>query len=411
MPARNIMKMKRELHAKAAEARALIDAAEQRADKALTSEEQTKVQDILNECDRREQEIKTEERLQAIDAGSTRNDPENPEGNKNEIREMGEFVQEIVFNPSSSRLATRESRTVTAGSGSSMGFLIPDQPLKSLKEFVAQASIFRPRALVLPAGDPPDGAVPLVGLDQSGALGVYSGLVMRWLGDEIGVRQNAGDPRARMIKVEPQEVSGYVDVSEKALRNSALIGEMISRLLRNATVGFEDRAFLRGDGNAKPLGVIGHPSAITVRRGAPNTITYQDVVNMSASRLYEGEYVWITSQTTLPQLKTMVDAAGNLIWSSSAREGEPNRLDGIPVIVNSRSPVLGREGDLILVNLSYYAIKDGSPMAMFYDPYTQKVNGIVRIYCFWNVDGQPMLTSPLLQEDGESQVSPFVQLV
>ena len=120
--------------------------------------------------------------------------------------------------------------------------------------------------------------------------------------------------------------------------------------------------------------------------------------------------MWITSQTTLPQLMTMHDADNHLIWQPNAREGAPGTLLGIPVLFNDQSPVLGSLGDLALVDLGYYAIKDGSSLAIFMDPYTQKVNGVTRIYAFWNVDGQPMLTTPMMLRDGVSTVSPFVIL-
>ena len=83
---------------------------------------------------------------------------------------------------------------------------------------------------------------------------------------------------------------------------------------------------------------------------------------------------------------------------------------GSPLLINDLNPALGTEGDLALVDLKYYYIKDGSPLAIFIDPYSQKVNGTSRIYAFWNVDGQPMLTSPITQRNGTSKVSPFVVL-
>lgn len=407
MPAKDINKLKRERAAKAAEVRAILDAAEARDAKQTTPEEETRIAEMLTEIDRRTAEIETEERLQDIEKGTS-----TPQTSKLDERSFGEFLQEVRFNPNSNDLQVREvkgeTRDMTAGNGPSAGFLIPTQHDNTIREVTPQQAIFRPRAMVLPAGDSPDAAMDLIALDQSGTLGVYSGVVVRWL-RENAARQDAGDPRLRTIKLEPQEVSGYIDVSDKLLRNAPVAGALVQKLLRGAIIAAEETAFYRGDGVGKPLGIVGHPATVTIPRAVANQIGYLDLVNM-LSRQMSDNAIFIANRTILPQLMTIQDPGGRYIWQPNAVEGQPKMLLGSTLLYNQRSPVLGVEGDLALVDLDSYCIKDGSSLAIFIDPYTQKVNGVTRIYAFWNVDGQPMMNTPMLQEDGVTTVSPNVVL-
>ena len=402
MPTKDINKMKRERQEKIEQVRSILDSAEKREEKRTSPEEESKISDLMSEIDRRSSDIEREEKLQALELrdASFKDEPDDFD-----TRSFGEFVQEVRFNSNSSAL---NQRSLTMSDGPSAGFLVPEQHNNTIREVTPQQAIIRPRAMVIPAGSPPDSAINLISLDQSGALGVYSGVVVRWLA-ENAQRQDAGDPSFRNIKLEPQEVSGYINVSDKLLRNSAAVGPYVQKLLRGAIIGSEDFVCYRGDGVGKPMGIIGHPSAITIDRAAGNAVVYADIVNMMARNMGDNP-VFIASRTVLPQLMTMTDPGGNLIWQRSAREGEPSTLLGYPLLINKRSPVLGSEGDLSLVDLDYYAIKDGSSLAIAIDPYTQKINGLTRIYAIWNVDGQPMMTTPILEEDGVTTSSPFVVL-
>ncbi|HUW32834.1 MAG TPA: phage major capsid protein, partial [Planctomycetota bacterium] len=154
-----------------------------------------------------------------------------------------------------------------------------------------------------------------------------------------------------------------------------------------------------------------HPASINVARAGAGAIAYVDVVNMFAVALMGGgRQIWIGSQTILPQLMQMVTPLGQLVWQPSAREGMPMSLLGIPLVLNARSPVLGAQGDLILADLNYYLIKDGSPLVIAASEHPRFTRNQTIIKGFWNVDGQPWLNSPLLLEDGVTQVSPFVVL-
>ena len=368
-----------------------------------------------------DRKIKEAQEIQNARVGNTPADAlaaaQAPQGNPapEGFRGFGDFLQAVRFNPAHSALEYRErvidseKRVMSMGVGAAGGFIVPEQFRETLLKIEPQAAIFRPRAQVIPAGSPPDSAITMPALDQSGVKGVYSGVTVNWIA-EAGDKP-VTEPSLLEVKLEPCEVAAHVVVTDKLLRNSAAAGALISSLLRKAIIAAEDVAFLRGTGVGQPAGVIGHGSTINIARAGAGLIAYADIVNMFASFMFGGQPVWIGSQSILPQLMALADVGNHIIWQPNARDGAPGSLMGFPLILNARSPVLGAQGDLILVDLDYYLIKDGSGIAVdMSDGYYFKNNKTI-IKAWWNVDGQPWMTTPLLLEDGASTVSPFVVLL
>ena len=125
-----------------------------------------------------------------------------------------------------------------------------------------------------------------------------------------------------------------------------------------------------------------------------------------------GGAVWIANQTVLPQIINLVDAAGNSIYiQGDITKSIPSTLFGIPIIFNGRTPTLGNKGDLMLCDLSYYLIKDGSGPYFASSEHVYFTTNKTVVKMFTMVDGAPWVKSTLLLEDGSTTVSPFVVLV
>ena len=357
---------------------------------------------------------KRKQMFESINIQPRKADPTPAPEQQEQFRDFGEFLQTVKYNPHDQALRAKEmsdktqKRFMNMGFGANGGFIVPEQFSNQIKMVDDQSAIFRPRAQVIPAGDPPDAAITIPALDQGGANGVYAGVQVTWIAE--GAQKPETEPAFREIRLEPNEVAAHVVVTDKLLRNSAAAGALVSSLLRKAIIAAEEDAFLSGNGAGQPLGIIGHPAAIQVARTGAGAIAYTDVVNMFARAKFGGRLAWIGSQTCLPQLMTMVDAGQNLVWQPNAREGAPGTLLGIPFLLNDQSPILGAEGDLILVDLNYYLIKDGSGISISMSEHPLFTQNRTIIKAFWNVDGQPWLSTPLLARDGVSTVSPFVVL-
>ena len=305
-----------------------------------------------------------------------------------------------------------EQREQSFGVGAEGGFAIPNQFRPELMQVGIQNAIVRPRARVIPAGSPPDSSVTMPALNQTSSP--YGGVTVSWI-DE-GETKPETSFTLKEITLTPHEVAAHTIVTDKLLRNWAAADSVLTSLFRAAMVGAEDYAFLRGTGVGQPLGVINAPATKTVARGTASTIVYADLrgmINELIDNNDGAQPVFIASPKTKTQLMAIVDpgTAGTLIWQFDARTGMPGTLMGYPLVFNARSPGLGNTGDLMLVDLSYYLIKDGSGPFVDASPHVYFTTNKTVFKCFWNVDGQPWLDAPMaLEGDTTHTVSPFVVL-
>lgn len=326
-----------------------------------------------------------------------------PEAPK-EFENIGEFLAAARFNPGDQRL--QAASDMSTGSGSQGGFALPKQFIPTLRSVTPQEAVIRPRATVIPAGDPPDGEVSMPALDQSSVNSV-GGATVQWIGE--GAAKPQTDIALREITLKPHEVAAHVVITDKLLRNWGAASSVIEQQLRTAVIHAEERAFLRGDGVAKPLGILNSGALIKVNRAQANEIAYADVADMFSNIRLTPGLAWLANQSALPQLMKMEDTEGHLVWQPSAREGEPALLMGRPVLWSEFSPALGTLGDLTLADLSSYLIKDGSGPFVEASPHVYFLNNKTVIKITWNVDGQPWLKEPIKGEDSRLY-SPFVSL-
>lgn len=337
---------------------------------------------------------------------------------------LGEFLHAVTYRPTDPRLqwAASAGADVTAeqrmDTGSLGGFAVPTQFLPTLLEVAPSEAAIRPRARVIAAGDPPDAAITMPALDQTGTnpANTYGGVEVTWIAEGATKPETAA--AFREITLQPKEVAAHIVVTDKLLRNWAAASAVLENLLRGARVSAEEHAFLTGNGVGRPLGLVNSGAAYLVNRVTSTEVNLPDVQAMAARLLMRGgSPIWLASQSIIPQLLTLRNAIGSppvgdgsLVWAPNARDTANNQmLMGYPIIWHERSPALGTKGDLVLSDLSYYLIKDGSGPFVAASPHVHFKENKTVIKLFWNVDGQPWLTEPFTGEGG-FDVSPFVVL-
>lgn len=412
--------------------RAIVSAAEA-TDRELSAEETVSYDALVAEVAQLDASIKREQDLEALEASAaqplpavaatqrTHTIPAGAEAKK-EFENFGEFLNAVSRNPNDQRLASlykdfdpkAEQRMDTGSAG---GFAVPTQFRDTLMAVEGQEAVIRPRAEVIPAGSPPDAAITMPALDQTGDVpdNVYGGVTVEKTAE--GGSKPETSFALRQITLEPQEFSGYLEATDKLLRNWSAASALIERLFRNAMMAKEDHEFLTGNGIGGPLGILNAGATYDVARTTAGTIVFDDVIAM-LSRLLQrgGQPVWMASQSTMPKLLALRNLSGSpavgdggLVFQPSLVPGVPTMLMGYPVIWHERSPQLGTAGDLVLADLSYYLIKDGSGPFVASSEHVKFRENKTVFKIFWNVDGQPWLTAPFKQEGGY-EVSPFVAL-
>lgn len=413
-----------------AELRGIINAAETE-DRDLTAEEQTSYDSQKADLDALDKRI---ERMAGVEAAETAGGnivraaarggqvtvPDGPHG-RTEFESMGEFLSAVRFNPNDQRLNFVEN--VAAGADGQMdaslrmdndtqgGFMVPPQLRETILSVQPQDALVRPRANVIPAGSPPDAAITMPALDQSGAnpKNMFGGVEFKWIAE--GEEKPETDAKLKSITLSPHEIAGFVTITDKLLRNWQASGAFIENLFRGAYSAAEDYAFIRGTGIGQPLGAINSGAMKFINRATANHVAYIDLLNMVSRFLMRGGQspVWSMPQSSLVDIATMTDPEGHYIWKPGAVDGFAGTLLGYPVRWNNRAPGLGVKGDITLVDWSQYLIKDGSGPFVATSEHVKFTSNQTVIKFFSNVDGAPWLTAPIVEENGW-EVSPFVGL-
>uniref|UniRef100_A0A6M3J7R2 Putative capsid protein n=1 Tax=viral metagenome TaxID=1070528 RepID=A0A6M3J7R2_9ZZZZ len=381
--------------------------------------EYTKLEKSLDDFDAK---IQREEKLEAREEESRevinpiykpKAPPSKKAENDEEFRNLQDFIGAIIQSPfkRDKRLDSLEYREQSMTGGAQGGFMVPAQFRPELMSLTPEAQVIRSRATVIPAGDPPDSEVILNALDQGSAKNMWGGVTVDWIAE--GGAKPETNLYLKQIKLNPHEVAAHVVITDKLLRNWQAAAALVSKQLSGAIRESEEEKFLRGSGVGCPLGVLNSSAIILQPRSSAGLIGYADVVNVY-SRFYQDMTapVWLCSPTIIPQLTQMVDASSHLVWQPNAREGTPNTLMGIPMVFKYRQPGLGNTGDLMLCDFSPYLIKDGSGPFIGMSEHVHFTSNKTVIKAFWNTDGAPWLTEPIVPSTSNSTatVSPFVVL-
>lgn len=403
---KNLIELRKKLAAKKEEMRSLIVLA-QTEKRGFSDDEETNFTTMEAEARSLEDEIKLEERAQqfAMGGAGAKHTPDDP-AHESDFRSLGELISCYRSDPYDPRL--KEYRELAAGTKASGGVFVPPKFSAQLFEITPEEAVVRPRALVIPAEESaPDSSITFPALDQGAGSNMYGGVEVNWIGE--GDEKPETNAKFKDLTLTPHEVAAHIIVTDKLLRNAPAVNTIITKLFRGAISAAEDDAFLYGDGVGKPNGAMASPAAITVPRKTANLITYADIVAMIAQAKLGGALIWAASQSILPQLLTMKDDAGNLIFQPNISEKMTGTLLGYPIQFKENVPVLGQAGDLVLADMGYYLIKDGSGIFIQASEHPMFKQNKTIVKAFWNVDGKPWVNAPFEMTNGY-KVSPFIKL-
>lgn len=314
--------------------------------------------------------------------------------------------------------ATGEEKQMSGVDVASGGALIPPEFRAQLYAAVAETSLVRARATIIPMASR---IADIPAVDQgeiiAGQPSWFGGLSFQWVGE--GLEKPETEPRFRTVSLRAKKLVGYTISSDELVADSAIsIGGFLAGPMGfSGGVRFmEDHAFLNGTGGAAmPLGILNATTvSLTVLRSVTSEINYVDLLNMMTRALDLGTAVWIANRMTISTLMQMDGPAGNpsYLWGS-ANAGVPTSLLGLPILWTEKLPRLGARGDIILASLPYYVIGDRQATTVETTQFDRWRFDQTSWRVVHRVDGQPWLNRPipLIGAVGPADtVSPFVVL-
>ena len=323
-----------------------------------------------------------------------------------------------VRNGNHSRLQTvyKSAKALGEQSGTTGGYLVPEEFENRLMQIAMDAAIVRPLATVLRVGTN-RGSMPALNHTTAPTAGKgYSafagGVVASWT-PEAGALTST-DPAFELIEYNINDLGGYTYVSNQLIADSAFnVETILNMLFGRAVAAKEDYAFLRGTGTGEPLGVLAAPCTIAVTTNADNTWAMVDALNMLSRFQPVGAGMasisWVAHRGVIPDMYANFDVSqGGVDWIQP-REGVPGNLLGYPLRFSEHMPQDDYD-DVILGDFAAYVIFDNEGLSIEYSPHYRFVNNQGTWKFNKRLDGQPWLSASITLADpqGSYTVSPFL---
>ena len=352
-----------------------------------------------------EMDDKTNEKTPLVAASKVERRPiRGPEAVK-EFESMDEWLGTVLSNPNDQRLEWQTYQSEQRmDSGAAGGFAIPKQFLPEIRERAFTEAVVRPRATVISAGTPPDAEISFPVLQQepdaNGNHRIYGGVEVNKVAE--GGQKPLTGFELREVALKPHEIAAIIPMTDKLLRNWTAASGWASRLLREAMLGFEDNEFLKGNGIGGPSGVLDSGGAYVVNRATSTQVGLADLKEMYARFSgNEDRAFWGFSRGAFRFLLNITGDGGGAtnIIDIDRSTGNVN-IYGIPVVRTSRMRALGQKGDVAIMDLNDYIIKDGSGpiVEVGYDDGQFRSNKR-SIKVTWNVDAKYLHTKPYKEEE------------
>ena len=154
----------------------------------------------------------------------------------------------------------------------------------------------------------------------------------------------------------------------------------------------EETAFINGDGNSKPTGVVqSAQAAVSAAAGQTASITADDLIDLfyGLRRVYRNNGTFLLADSTAKAIRKLTDSNGQYLWQPSLSAAQPDRILNRPVVVSDDVPEMAASAKSILFgDFKHYWIADrqGRTMQRLNELYAG--NGQVGFRMYQRVDGK-----------------------
>lgn len=322
--------------------------------RAFTEEEEKRYKELEAEVRKLSSEIAAEER-EAMLNGFASDLPQHDKGADDEQRGVSDKMKEFRH-----FLMTGEKRTdvlMTVGDGGAA--IAPEEFSKDLiAEVEKENQLF--------------GLVDKIPVNGAGSLGMpyeeADASDASWTA-EVPEADIAEDKTWKFGKRElkPNDLTKLIKVSKKLVKASALPIEQLTakKVMQKLSEAFEN-GIVNGNGTNQPLGVFtASDDGISTARDVASTftsatsyVTPDDLIKtkMKLRPAYRRRARWVISTSVLLDIMLFKDNDGQYIWQPGLKDGEADRLLGLPVIESEYAPATKTSGSYIAVlgDFSYY---------------------------------------------------------
>lgn len=207
---------------------------------------------------------------------------------------------------------------------------------------------------------------------------------------ETQERGDNEDAKLRRHKIMVHELFSQPKASQRLLDDENVnLEEWLVEQLSESFTRMENDAFVNGDGNNKPHGILQEKNIEKIKISNSEKIDVIDLLNLinSLDEYYLANATFMMNRTTLSILQNLRDNTGRFIWQPSISERFTDTIFGIPVVCSNNIPKFGENSlPIILADFKLaYKIIDRHGVKIMQDPYTNKP--FIKFYAIKRVGG------------------------
>ena len=299
-------------------------------------------------------------------------------------------------------------------SGQDGGFLVPQQ----FSQEIFKLSLGEDSLLPLTDNVEVSGNSMAFPKDETTPWGT-NGIRAYWQGEASSAV--ATKPVLGLATLRLKKLMALVPTTDELLEDASALTSYLPQKVALSIRWKANESILFGAGNGIPVGCMNAGAVVTVAKEsgqATQTLVPQNLAKMIA-RLPPGSFthaVWIVNNDVLPALFTL--SLGNFpiylptgLSVGGIQVSPYGTLLGRPVFVSQHANTFSSQGDVMLVDLSYYqtitkagGMQTATSMHLYFDA------DLTAFRTTFRMDGQSKITSPIAPAKGTATLSPYIQL-
>lgn len=241
--------------------------------------------------------------------------------------------------------------TLSEGVDSEGGYLVPDEFENALVSGMEEEGSIRSLAHVITTSN-----------------GVHKIPVVRTKGNASWIDENGSygesDDVFGQEQIDAHKVGTVIKVSEELLNDSAFNLEQYFQEEFARRIGAKEaEAFIVGDGNKKPTGILNTNGGadVGVTAASDKAITADEIIDLyySVKAPYRKNAVWVLNDSTVRAVRKLKDSNGQYLWQPALHEGDHETLLGKKILTSPYMPEIAAGAKVVMFgDLSFYWIGD-----------------------------------------------------
>lgn len=201
-------------------------------------------------------------------------------------------------------------------------------------------------------------------------------------------------------RINVHELYAQPKATQKLLDDSEInITSWLTSRLADSFVRAENNAFIHGDGNNQPRGILSYDEQEIEQKtvSEEGKISFEDLLDFMniLDEGYLSKASFLMHRSTLLEIQKLKDNNGRFLWQPSLTAGHPGHLLGLPVYTSSDMPIF-EAGKVAIAMADFkeaYKIVDRSDINIMRDPFTEKP--FVKFYSVKRVGGDVVNTNSI----------------